>query len=156
MSPQVGIFPLLSALARPGGASNPPSPRSTFSFLDLLRHHRSGALAVPFDFGAHRPGVDVREPHPQRGEFPSYSCPSCFNFLIAASRGQRLTPSLCVSDLSIYEPTQVSFYLLHWKKGTPVYYDQGKYDHLTFWEQIDGGSQFTSNKKFFTIIPIAM
>ncbi|WZN66249.1 ORMDL domain-containing protein [Chloropicon roscoffensis] len=50
----------------------------------------------------------------------------------------------------------VSFYLLHWKKGTPVYYDQGKYDHLTFWEQIDGGSQFTSNKKFFTIIPIAI
>ena len=81
---------------------------------------------------------------------------SCFIFLIAASREQRLTPPLCVSDLSIYEPTQVSFYLLHWKKGTPVYYDQGKYDHLTFWEQIDGGSQFTSNKKFFTIIPIAM
>ena len=51
---------------------------------------------------------------------------------------------------------QVTFYLLHWKKGTPVYYDQGKYDHLTFWEQIDDGSQFTSNKKFFTIIPIAM
>ncbi|QDZ23545.1 ORMDL domain-containing protein [Chloropicon primus] len=50
----------------------------------------------------------------------------------------------------------VTFYLLHWKKGTPVYYDQGKYDHLTFWEQVDGGSQFTDNKKFFTIIPIAI
>jgi len=50
----------------------------------------------------------------------------------------------------------VTFYLLHWKKGSPVYYDQGKYDHLTFWEQIDGGSQFTDTKKFFTIIPVAI
>ena len=49
-----------------------------------------------------------------------------------------------------------TFYFLHWKKGSPVYYDQGKYDHLTFWEQIDGGSQFTNTKKFLTVIPVVM
>lgn len=30
----------------------------------------------------------------------------------------------------------VSFYLLHWAKGSPVPADQGKYDALTFWEQV--------------------
>lgn len=68
---------------------------------------------------------------------------------------QRLTRELFFFFF-FFSILQVTFYLLHWKKGTPVYYDQGKYDHLTFWEQIDDGSQFTSNKKFFTIIPIAM
>lgn len=32
----------------------------------------------------------------------------------------------------------VSFYLLHWAKGSPVPADQGKYDTLTFWEQVRG------------------
>lgn len=50
----------------------------------------------------------------------------------------------------------VTFYFLHWKKGTPVWDDQGKYKDLTFWEQVDGGSQFTRNKKMFTIIPVAL
>ena len=50
----------------------------------------------------------------------------------------------------------VTFYLLHWKLGSPVYYDQGQYDKLTFWEQIDSGSQFTDNKKFFTVFPVAL
>ena len=29
-----------------------------------------------------------------------------------------------------------SYYLLHWMKGSPVQADQGKYDGLTFWEQV--------------------
>ena len=33
----------------------------------------------------------------------------------------------------------VSFYLLHWAKGSPVPADQGKYDTLTFWEQVRNG-----------------
>lgn len=32
--------------------------------------------------------------------------------------------------------------------------DQGKYDTLTFWEQLDDGVQYTRNRKFFTAIPI--
>ena len=111
----------------------------------------------------------------------------------------------------------ISYYLLHWTKGSPIFDDQGKYDRyvtysfikhrmdacmypaestygslffsfrqsphpptssshssfknllpptlpyyyyhthsLTFWEQIDDGVQFTSTRKFFTIVPVAL
>ncbi len=39
-------------------------------------------------------------------------------------------------------------------RGTPDYDE--KYDRLTFWEQLDGGTQYTLNKKFLTIIPIVL
>jgi hypothetical protein len=54
--------------------------------------------------------------------------------------------------------TIVSFYLLHWVRGTPfsTTYEQGKYDPDTFWEQIDEGRQFTTNRKVFTAIPIIL
>ena len=39
-------------------------------------------------------------------------------------------------------------------RGTPDYNE--KYDRLTFWEQLDGGTQYTLNKKFLTIIPIVL
>eukprot|EP00899_Mesostigma_viride_P020021 jgi/Mesvir1/2801/Mv21138-RA.1 len=48
----------------------------------------------------------------------------------------------------------ITFYLLHWNKGSPVSEDQGVYDKLTLWEQIDHGRQLTRNKKFFTIVPV--
>ena len=53
-----------------------------------------------------------------------------------------------------------SFYYVHWLKGMPMFrgtpdYDE-KYDRLTFWEQLDGGTQYTLNKKFLTIIPIVL
>lgn len=55
----------------------------------------------------------------------------------------------------------ITFYLLHWKKGTPipqgdVAHDPGVYDHLTFWEQMDEGVQLTRNRKFFTAIPVVL
>ncbi len=34
--------------------------------------------------------------------------------------------------------------------------DQGKYDSQTFWEQMDDGVQFTSNRKFFTAVPVVL
>lgn len=34
--------------------------------------------------------------------------------------------------------------------------ESGKYDALTFWEQIDKGQQFTDNKKFLTVIPVVL
>jgi hypothetical protein len=40
------------------------------------------------------------------------------------------------------------------RRGTPDYDE--KYDRLTFWEQLDGGTQYTLNKKFLTIIPIVL
>jgi len=55
--------------------------------------------------------------------------------------------------------TGITFIVLHWVKGSPFWIaggDQGQYDHLTFWEQIDHGRQYTRNKKIFTLIPIIL
>jgi hypothetical protein len=51
---------------------------------------------------------------------------------------------------------QITFYLLHWRKGSPFGEDQGIYDRLTMWEQIDDGVQFTRTKKFFTAVPVVL
>lgn len=50
----------------------------------------------------------------------------------------------------------VTYYLLHWNKGSPVEMDQGKYDSQTFWEQLDDGVQYTPNRKFFTAVPVVL
>ncbi|GAQ77913.1 ORMDL family protein [Klebsormidium nitens] len=50
----------------------------------------------------------------------------------------------------------ITFYLLHWRKGSPFGEDQGIYDRLTMWEQIDDGVQFTRTKKFFTAVPVVL
>ncbi|KAK9820155.1 hypothetical protein WJX72_006751 [[Myrmecia] bisecta] len=50
----------------------------------------------------------------------------------------------------------LTFYLFHWKKGSPIDMDQGKYDKLTFWEQLDDGVQNTANRKFFILIPVVL
>ena len=47
----------------------------------------------------------------------------------------------------------VTYPLLHWNKGSPVQLDQGRYDGLTFWEQMDDGVQHTATRKFFTAVP---
>ena len=47
----------------------------------------------------------------------------------------------------------VTFYLFHWMKGSPVAADQGKYDGLTFWEQLDDGVQNTATRKFLIFLP---
>ena len=50
----------------------------------------------------------------------------------------------------------ISYFLLHWNKGSPIEMDQGKYDYQTFWEQLDDGVQNTPNRKFFTAIPVVL
>lgn len=50
----------------------------------------------------------------------------------------------------------MSYYLLHWQKGSPVEADQGMYDSLTFWEQLDDGVYGTGTRKFFTIVPVVL
>jgi hypothetical protein len=39
---------------------------------------------------------------------------------------------------------------------TVVSLAQGKYDSLTFWEQLDDGMQNTANRKFLTVVPVAL
>lgn len=53
----------------------------------------------------------------------------------------------------------VSFYLMHWIKGAPIddpFNPQGKYDKLTFWEQLDRSMQWTPTKKFLLTVPIVL
>jgi hypothetical protein len=48
-----------------------------------------------------------------------------------------------------------SYWLLHWTKGSPCAEDQGRFDQLTFWEQMDNETYGTSTRKFFTLVPVA-
>ncbi|KAJ5078702.1 ormdl protein [Anaeramoeba ignava] len=50
----------------------------------------------------------------------------------------------------------VTFFAFHWIKGTPFQFDQGRYEKLTFWEQIDDQVQNTWTRKFLLIIPIVL
>lgn len=52
---------------------------------------------------------------------------------------------------------QANYLFLHQIKGTPwQLMDQGKARLMTAWEQIDYGQQFTTTRKFITIIPIVL
>ncbi|KAF7730242.1 hypothetical protein EC973_002485 [Apophysomyces ossiformis] len=48
------------------------------------------------------------------------------------------------------------YIMFHWVQGIPFENNQGAYDGLTLWEQIDGGVQFTATRKFLTAVPIAL
>ncbi len=50
----------------------------------------------------------------------------------------------------------VTYFCFHWLKGSPYTADDedGEYNSLTFWEQIDHGVQYTPNRKFLTIFPV--
>jgi len=50
----------------------------------------------------------------------------------------------------------VTFYLMHWRRGTVDAFDQGKNDNYTFWEMLDEGNQYTPTRKFFQIVPIVL
>lgn len=52
--------------------------------------------------------------------------------------------------------SQVTYLFFHWKKGTPFAEDQGMYNSLTWWEQMDGGKQLTRNTKFLTVVPMIL
>ncbi|KAK8709311.1 hypothetical protein V6N13_060331 [Hibiscus sabdariffa] len=50
----------------------------------------------------------------------------------------------------------VTYHFFHWKKGTPFADDQGIYNGLTWWEQVDNGKQLTRNRKFLTVVPLVL
>lgn len=50
----------------------------------------------------------------------------------------------------------VTYLVFHTMKGSPISDDQGKYDMLTFWEQLDDGIQCTRIRLFLTAMPILM
>ncbi|KAI9093436.1 ORMDL family [Phlyctochytrium arcticum] len=49
-----------------------------------------------------------------------------------------------------------TFIMFHWVTGIPFDLNQGEYEGLTLWEQIDNGEQFTPTKKFLTALPLAL
>ena len=49
-----------------------------------------------------------------------------------------------------------TYYILHWTKGSVSSEDQGRYSGLTVWEQMDNELYGTSNRKFFTVVPIIL
>ncbi|THU65795.1 hypothetical protein C4D60_Mb05t07410 [Musa balbisiana] len=51
---------------------------------------------------------------------------------------------------------EITYHFFHWKKGTPFSDDQGIYNSLTWWEQIDNGKQLTRNRKFLTVVPVVL
>ncbi|KAL2643907.1 hypothetical protein R1flu_011494 [Riccia fluitans] len=50
----------------------------------------------------------------------------------------------------------VTYRFFHWKKGSPFAEDQGMYNKLTWWEQVDHGRQLTRNRKFLTVVPVVL
>ncbi|KAJ2769015.1 sphingolipid homeostasis protein orm1 [Coemansia nantahalensis] len=48
------------------------------------------------------------------------------------------------------------YIMFHGIIGTPFEVNQGAYDNLTLWEQMDNGEQHTPTKKFLTAVPIAV
>ncbi|KAI0243694.1 sphingolipid homeostasis protein orm1, partial [Massospora cicadina] len=48
----------------------------------------------------------------------------------------------------------VTFWVFHMMIGVPYQFNQGAYDHLTLWEQIDNEAQYTATKKYLTAVPI--
>jgi hypothetical protein len=51
---------------------------------------------------------------------------------------------------------QITYHFFHWKKGTPFADDQGMYNALTWWEQMDNGKQLTRNRKFLIVVPVVL
>ena len=47
----------------------------------------------------------------------------------------------------------VTFYALHWKRGSPIWEDQGRYIDRTVWEQVDEGVAFSDTRKFLMLVP---
>jgi hypothetical protein len=48
----------------------------------------------------------------------------------------------------------VTFYALHWKRGSPIWEDQGRYIDRTVWEQVDEGVAFSDSRKFLMLVPL--
>ncbi|GMM30424.1 sphingolipid homeostasis protein [Martiniozyma asiatica (nom. inval.)] len=49
-----------------------------------------------------------------------------------------------------------SYLMFHQVKGTPFDFNNGAFDNLNMWEQIDNGAQFTPVKKFLLAVPIGL
>ncbi|CAL9165080.1 hypothetical protein C4D60_Mb09t00850 [Musa balbisiana] len=65
------------------------------------------------------------------------------------------TPGMAWTLVNLFH-FAVTYYFFHWKKGTPFAEDQGIYNNLTWWEQMENGKQLTRNRKFLTVVPVVL
>ncbi|KAL0428709.1 UNVERIFIED_CONTAM: hypothetical protein Sradi_0496900 [Sesamum radiatum] len=88
------------------------------------------------------------------GVWTTYILILFFSWLIVLSL-TNCTPGMAwtIVNLSHFA---VTYHFFHWKKGTPFGDDQGIYNGLTWWEQIDNGKQLTRNRKFLTVVPVVL
>lgn len=70
--------------------------------------------------------------------------------------GDDTDPRRRVGALARMLPVQITFWTLHWNRGTPVWEDQGEHIDQTVWEQIDNGVPWTRTRKMFMIVPIVL
>eukprot|EP00290_Baffinella_frigidus_P008432 CAMPEP_0180138212 /NCGR_PEP_ID=MMETSP0986-20121125/12729_1 /TAXON_ID=697907 /ORGANISM="non described non described, Strain CCMP2293" /LENGTH=218 /DNA_ID=CAMNT_0022079933 /DNA_START=210 /DNA_END=866 /DNA_ORIENTATION=- len=78
-------------------------------------------------------------------------CSRYFWFLVGAGDEMAWTMVICCHAV-------VTIWLLHFKKGSLLTWDDnaGKFDDMTYWEQIDQGVLNTSNRKFLIICPLVL
>jgi len=51
----------------------------------------------------------------------------------------------------------INFFVMHYITGTPgELQDQGEYNNLTWWEQLDDGTSWTNSRKALMLIPIVL
>ncbi|KAJ3293370.1 hypothetical protein HDU79_000406 [Rhizoclosmatium sp. JEL0117] len=50
----------------------------------------------------------------------------------------------------------ITFIMFHWVLGVPFALNQGEFEDMTLWEQMDKGEPFTPAKKYLTVIPILL
>merc|ERR1712070_1082864 len=90
---------------------------------------------------------------------------SWFLFIFMILGGRYLIGFMGIDDTSAWGVThkhhaQVSFFMMHWMKGTPLdstwtnVTSQGRFDKLTWWEQLDMGQGWSDNKKFLAFLPV--
>jgi hypothetical protein len=68
-------------------------------------------------------------------------------------------PSYAVWSVLTLSHGFLTLYFMHFRLGSPFggfFGDDGRYDSLTWWEQIDNGEQNTNNRKFLSIIPLVL
>eukprot|EP01134_Creolimax_fragrantissima_P003679 CFRG3679T1 len=50
----------------------------------------------------------------------------------------------------------ITYVIFHQIMGVPFDQDQGKYNRMTYWEQLDYERQWTASRKFYTFVPIIL
>jgi hypothetical protein len=58
-------------------------------------------------------------------------------------------------ELELERRAQGTFWTFHWQRGNPLE-ETDHFEKYTWWEQLDGGKQYTLNKKFLTIVPVVL